>query len=187
MNACVFTFVNALLLRPPTGFKAPNEMREVWEHPRNASGVGSFMPLTYPDYAFYRDRARSFSGILAYDGDPEEIIWNRLGHGRVLHGQLVSGNAFSVAGVGVVMGRAFTLADDQPTHPQPLVILRHGFWKQRLGSDPDIIGKSIMLNGMKYDVIGVAQPGFTGFEVAMAPDFWAPLSMVDSWYMTLAG
>jgi predicted permease len=179
MNACVFTFVNALLLRPATGFKAPNEMREVWEHPRNASGIGSFMPLTYPDYAFFRDHARSFSGILAYDGDPEEIIWNRSGRGQVLHGQLVSGNAFSVAGVGVAMGRAFTPADDQPTHPRPLVILRHSFWKQRLGSDRDIIGKSIMLNGMKYDVIGVAQPGFTGFEVAMAPDFWTPLSMVE--------
>ena len=71
------------------------------------------------------------------------------GHGQVLHGQLVSGNAFSVAGVGVAMGRAFTPADDQPNNPQPLVILRHSFWKQRLGSDPDIIGKSIMLNGMK--------------------------------------
>lgn len=179
MNACVFSFVNALLLRPPTGFKAPNELREIWEHPRNANGLGSFMPLTYPDYVFFRDQARSFSGILAYDGDPEEIIWNRSGHGQVLHGQLVSGNAFSVAGVDVAMGRAFTPADDQPSHPQPLVILRHSFWKEHLESDTDITGKSIMLNGMKYEVIGVAQPGFTGFEVAMAPDFWAPLSMVE--------
>lgn len=179
MNSCVFTFVNALLLRPPTGFRAPNELREIWEHPRNASGIGSFMPLTYPDYAFFRDHVHSLSGILAYDGDPEEIIWNHSGHGQVLHGQLVSGNAFSVAGVGVAMGRAFTPADDQPTHPQPLVILRHGFWKQRLGSDADIIGKSMMLNGMNYEVIGVAQPGFTGFEVAMAPDFWTPLANVE--------
>ena len=68
MNACGFAFVNALRWIPPTGFKAPDEMREVWEHPRNGSGIGSFMPLTYPDYAFFRDHARSFSGILAYDG-----------------------------------------------------------------------------------------------------------------------
>lgn len=179
MNACVFTFVNALLLRPPAGFFAPSQMREVWEHPRSASGIGSFMPLTYPDYAFIRSHARSFSGILAYDGDPEEIIWNRAGHGQVLHGQLISGNAFSVAGVDVAMGRAFTLADDQPNNPQPLVILRHAFWKERLGGDPNIIGKPIMLNGKNYTIIGVAHPGFTGFEVAMAPDFWTPLSMVE--------
>ena len=177
MNACVFTFVNALLLRPPAGFKAPGEMREIWQRSRNASGIGKFMPLTYPDYVFFRDNARSFSGILAYDGDPDGIIWNRSGHGQVLHGQLISGNAFSVAGVGMAMGRAFTPADDQPSDPKPLVILRNGFWKERLGSDPNIVGKSIMLNGLNYNIIGVAQPGFMGFEVAMAPDFWTPLSM----------
>jgi len=177
MNACVFTFVNALLLRPPTGFKAPGEMREIWEHAQKATGVGRFMPLTYPDYAFFRDHARSFSGILAYDGDPEGIIWNRSGHGQVLHGQLISGNAFSVAGVGVAMGRAFTPADDEPNNPQALVILQYSFWNQQLRSDANILGKPIMLNGVNYTIIGVAQPGFTGFEVAMEPDFWTPLSM----------
>ncbi len=116
---------------------------------------------------------------MAYDGDPDGIIWNRSGHGQVLHGQLISGNAFSVAGVGMAMGRAFTPADDQPSDPKPLVILRNGFWKQRLGSDPNIVGKSIMLNGLNYNIIGVAQPGFMGFEVAMAPDFWTPLSMAE--------
>jgi predicted permease len=179
MNACIFTFVNALLLRPLAGFKAPGEMREVWEHSRNANGLHSFMPLTYPDYVFFRDHARSFSGILGFDGDPEGIIWNRGGHGEVLHGQLVSGNAFSVAGVGVAIGRSFTPADDQPNNPQPLVILRNNFWKQSLGSDPGIIGKPMMLNGTNYTIIGVAQPGFTGFEVAMAPDFWTTLSMEE--------
>jgi predicted permease len=179
MNACIFTFVNALLLRPLAGIKAPGEMREVWEHSRTANGIHSFMPLTYPDYVFFRDHARSFSGLLGYDGDPEGIIWNRGGHGEVIHGQLVSGNAFSVAGVGVTIGRSFTPADDQPDNPQPLVILRNNFWKQSLGSDPHILGKSMMLNGTNYTIIGVAQPGFTGFEVAMAPDFWTTLSMEE--------
>jgi predicted permease len=179
MNACIFTFVNALLLRPLAGIRAPGEMREVWEHSRTANGIHSFMPLTYPDYVFFRDHARSFSGLLGYDGDPEGIIWNRGGHGEVIHGQLVSGNAFSVAGVGVTIGRSFTPADDQPDNPQPLVILRNNFWKQSLGSDPHILGKSMMLNGTNYTIIGVAQPGFTGFEVAMAPDFWTTLSMEE--------
>jgi predicted permease len=178
MNTCVFTFINALLLRPPTGVVSPNQLREVWEHSRTASGIAQSMPLTYPDYVYLRDRSRSFSGILAYDGDPEAIIWSRAGKGDALHGQFVSGNFFSVAGVGSVLGRAFNPEDDQPSNPHSLVVISHAFWQQRLASDPNIVGKMLMLNGANYSVIGVAPVGVTGLEVGMAPDFWAPLSVV---------
>ena len=179
MNSCVFTFVNALLLRPPVGVQRPGELREIWQHNTKASGMARYMPFSYPDYADLRDHAKSFTGVFAYDGDPEAILWSRSGHGEVVHGQFVSGNLFSVIGAGTVLGRAFSAEDDQPSNPRPLVILSNAFWRQRVGADANIVGKSITFNGVSFTVIGVAPPHFTGLEVAMAPDFWAPLSMSE--------
>ena len=178
-NACVFTFVNALLLRPPVGVKSPGELREIWQRNRSASGMSRYTPLTYPDYAYFRDRSKSFTGVIAYDGDPEPVLWSRSGRGEVVHGQFVSGNLFSVIGVSTALGRPFYPDDDQPSSPRPLVILSNTFWRQRLNADPNVVGKPITLNGTSFIVLGVAPPRFTGLEVAMAPDFWAPLSMSE--------
>jgi predicted permease len=178
MNTCVFTFVNTLLLRPPSAVHSSGELREVWGRSRVANGLGRYLPLTYPDYTYFRDHANSFTGILAYDGDTQTILWNRSGAGEVVRGEYVSGNFFSVAGVGAAMGRVLSPSDDQPSNPRPIVVLGNAFWKRRMGADPNVIGKTMMLNGINYSVIGVAPPGFTGFIVGITPDFWSPLSMI---------
>src|SRR6266700_1615941 len=64
LNTTVFTFVNALLLRPPTGVKAPEQLQEVWIHNPRDSGAQGYLPLSYPDYVYYRDHNQSFEGIL---------------------------------------------------------------------------------------------------------------------------
>jgi len=179
MNTTVFSFVNALLLRPPRRVEAPNKLVELWLHNRVASGIQGYLPLTYPDYVYYRDHNQSFTGMLAFDGDPESVIWNRFGEGQVVQGQLVSGNFFSVLGVNAFLGRTFLPEDDQTGNPQPVVVLGHSFWQQRLGSDPQIVGKSLLLNGTNFNVIGVAPSGFAGLLVAIEPDFWAPATMIE--------
>ena len=179
MNTCVFTFVNALLLRPPTAVHAPAELREVFLHRRGASGFESYMPLSYPDYADYRDRTRSFTGLVAFDGDPVSVIWNRSGEGQAQQLQLVSGNYFSVLGINASLGRTFSMADDQLASPQPAVVLGHAFWQDRLGSDPNILGKPVLLNGTNFTVVGVAPAGFTGMAIGIEPDFWAPLTIAE--------
>jgi len=178
MNVCVFTFVNALLLRPPTAVRSPGQLREVWQTSGHASGLGHYMPFTYPDYVYFRDHAHSFSGLVAF-GDTEAVLWNRAGQGDVIRGGFVSGNFFSVAGVDLPLGRAFTQNDDQPGNPRPLVILNNSFWRGRLSADPFVIGKTMLLNGIGFTVIGVAPPGFTGFVTGDVADFWTPLSMVE--------
>jgi len=179
LNTTVFSFVNALLLRPPTGVKAPEQLREIWMHNPRDSGAQGYLPLTYPDYFYYRDHSQSFEGILAYDGDPHLVIWNRSGEGQTVLGQLVSGNFFSLLGVNAVLGRTISAEDDQPANPQPVVVLGHGFWRWHLGSDSEIVGKTLMLNGTNYSVVGVAPAGFTGLLVGLEPDFWAPTAMVE--------
>ncbi|PYU46761.1 MAG: permease, partial [Acidobacteria bacterium] len=60
-----------------------------------------------------------------------------------------------------------------------MVVLGHSFWQQRLGSDPQVVGKSLLLNGTNFNVIGVAPSGFAGLLVAIEPDFWVPATMIE--------
>ncbi len=176
MNAAVFTFVNALLLRPPAGVSASGNLMEVWLHSRDAAGLQSYVPFNYPDYFFYRAHTHSFDGLLAFDGDPLEAIWNREGSGQTVREQLVSGNFFSVLGIRTVLGSAFTPTDDQLDNPHPVIVLSHTFWKPQFGADPGVIGRTLLLNGTAFTVIGVAPPNFAGLLIGIEPDFWAPLS-----------
>ena len=179
LNTTVFTFVNALLLRPPTGVKAPEQLQEVWIHNPRDSGAQGYLPLSYPDYVYYRDHNQSFEEMLAYDFEPHLVIWNKSGDGQTVFGQIVSGNFFSSLGVNAVLGRTISAEDDQTANPQPVVVLGYAFWRRYLGSDSTILGKTLMLNGANYSVIGVAPAGFTGLLVGFEPDFWAPTAMVE--------
>lgn len=179
MNAAVFTFVNALLLRPPQGVANTGHLVEVWLHDPKGSGVQSYWPFSYPDYAYYRDHARSVEGLMAFDGDGTNAIWNHAGVGQVLQGQLVSGNFFSLAGVSAVAGRMLAASDDQPGSAHPVVVLSSSFWKEKLGGDPAVVGRSLMLDGTAFTVVGVAPARFTGLVVGAQPDFWAPIAVQE--------
>jgi putative ABC transport system permease protein len=176
-NTTIFTFVDALLLKPPA-VADPAGLREIWQHnAARGSGIGSHMQLSYPDYEFYRDHNRVFSEMGAVTGETSDVIWNRGGEGETLRGSLVSGNFFSVLGLRPALGRAFLAQEDQPATAAPVIVLSHAAWKQRLGADPGILGQTLTLNGRAFTVVGVAPPGFSGLLAGFAPDFWTPLSM----------
>jgi predicted permease len=177
MNTAVFSFVNALLLRPPAVVGAMNNLFEIWEHSRISSGIQSYQPLTYPEYAYYRDHSQSLRGLLAFDGDGAQSIWNRNGEGQIVQGQLVSGNFFSLLGVNAALGRTLAADDDPLANPHPVVVISYSFWQRQLAVDPGIIGKTLVLDGTAFTVVGVAPPGFTGLMIGNAPDFFAPLTL----------
>jgi len=177
MNGAVFTFVNGLLLRPPQGVRATNKLIEVWLHNPTAGGLQSYAPFSYPDFAFYRDHTKSLEGLMAFDGDGSNVIWNRNGTGETAYGQLVSGNLFSLLGVHAALGRTLSVDDDRIESPRQVIVLSDTFWKTKLGGDPNIVGRTLILNGSQFVVVGVAPAGFTGLLVATTPQFWAPLAV----------
>ena len=177
VNTAIFTFVNALLLRPPAGVASTGTLSEIWVHDRVSSGLGSHLPFTYPDYVYYRDHSRLVNPVLAFDGDGNEAILNRSGLGQIVHGQLVSGNYFAALGVNAQLGRTISEADDQAAGPQPVIVLSDSFWRREMGGDRGAVGSTLRLNGASFTVIGVAPPRFTGILVATQPDFWAPLTL----------
>ncbi len=172
-NTTIFSYVNALLLRPPSVVAAPEKLRAVW----NRLPDGQYRQFSYPDYVYYRDHSQVFSGLVAYSSDPERVSWTYRGKTGLVMGQLVSGNFFSTLGVKPILGRAFLPEEDQVPLRNPIVVLNHRFWQQRLGSDFGIIGRNLIFNGNSYSVVGVAPAHFDGIEALSDPDFWTPLMM----------
>jgi predicted permease len=176
MNTAVFTFVNGILLRPPQGVTQTQQMIELWLKNPKQSGPQAYLPFNYPDYAYYHDHARSLEGLLAFDGDGVDVIWNRAGSGQNLNVAAVSGNFFSLLGVNAAMGRTLSVDDDRIDNPRQMVVLSYACWKNKMASDPGIVGRTLMLNGEAFTVAGVAPQQFVGLMVATEPDMWAPLA-----------
>jgi predicted permease len=151
-NTAIFSLVNTILLRQ-LPFRQPEQL--VWVSARRPdSGKYSF---TLPDFIDYRDQNQSLTGIAAYAnwsanltdrGDPER-----------LQGLRISANAFQMLGVEAVVGRALLPSDDTPGE-QRVVVLSCGLWQRRFGADPQLVGKTLILNGDSYTVVGVLPPEF---------------------------
>lgn len=91
--------------------------------------------------------------------------------------EIVSGSYFNVLGIHAVAGLTIQPEDDQERDGEPWIVLSYDYWRDQLGSDPDAIGKTVRLNGYPMTVIGVAQPGFRGFEKLRPADVFAPFQM----------
>jgi hypothetical protein len=88
---------------------------------------------------------------------------------------LVSGNFFQVVGVSSVLGRALAPADDERAGGNAVIVLSDKGWTRRFDRDPNVLARTVVVNGQPFAIIGVMPEGFRGLEVS-APDFWAPLS-----------
>ena len=178
-NTTIFTFVNALLLRPPAVVDG-ERLVEVLEHNSRASGIESYSNLSYPGYVDLRDHNRSLSGFAAFDGDPHVVSWSRGGQGEMVYGQLVSSNFFSVLGLEPVLGRFFPPDEDKGGSGAPTVVISYPFWQRQLGGDRAVLGRVLVLNGAGYTVIGVAPQNFAGVIFGTRHDFWTTLAMTPT-------
>ncbi|HWE85802.1 MAG TPA: ABC transporter permease [Terracidiphilus sp.] len=179
MNTAVFTFVNGILLRPPQGVRQTGKMIELWLKRPKQTGPQAYLPFNYSDYAYYRDHAKSLEGLLAFDGDGQPAIWNHAGSGELLNAQEVSGNFFSLLGVNAAVGRTLSVDDDRMENPRQVLVLSYACWKQKFNGDPGVVGRTLLLDGEAFTVVGVAPAGFTGLMIATEPDFWVPLTVQD--------
>src|SRR5438105_5073641 len=151
-NSAIFSVVNTVLLQP-LPYKNPGQLVMLWE---NATHLG--FPKDTPSPANFLDwRAQNtvFTGMAAMA--QKNFNLTGVGEPERLDGRRISSNMFDVLGVQPRLGRGFLPQEDTPgTH---VVILSHGLWQRRFGSDPRIIGQAVNLNGESYSVVGVMPPG----------------------------
>jgi predicted permease len=170
-NTTIFGFLNEGLLRPVPHATDPDRLVQLRRQLEGRQTEG-FSHLAYVDY---RDRARSFSGLMGYRG--ADLLLGAGGRPVEIKGGIVTGNFFQVLGLGPAMGRLLGPDDDRTPGAHPVAVLSYALWKTRFGADPGAIGRPIVLNGFPFLVIGVAPDGFQSVEVGEREDLWIPLAM----------
>jgi predicted permease len=166
-NTSTFSALNQFLLRP-LPVDRPGELVYL-----NTSG--GFISQSYPNYIDFRDRNRALSGLIAYRIQPVGISHG--GKNSHLWGYEVSGNYFDVLGVHPLLGRTFAPEDDRIASPHPVIVISYAAWQSRFAGDPNIAGQSVKLNGLDYNILGVAPRGFYGTEKLLTAEFWVPMAM----------
>ena len=165
-NTVVFSFVNALLLRP-LPVEQPSELVFLENEHYGPS-------QSFPNYKDLRDHNRTFAGLVGYRISPMELETNA-GADRIW-GYLATGNYFDVLGVKPALGRFFQQSDDQHPGASPYAVLSYSAWQSRFAADPSIIGKTIRINRSPYTVLAVARAIFTA-ELLYWPEVWVPMMM----------
>jgi putative ABC transport system permease protein len=167
-NTAIFSVVSALLLRPPAGITQPEGLVLVtWDQ----IGLGP----SYPDYVDFRDRNTSLAGLATFG--PTAIHLSEHDEPERLSGAYVSGNYFEVLGMRAAMGRVLLQHDDGPAGSDPVTVISASLWRRAFNSDPNVVGKTVRLNGYPFTITGVASPHFTGVETGRSTDIWMPISM----------
>lgn len=172
-NTAVFSIVDAVLL-DDLPLDDPHELVELYS---SDSDGFQYATSSHPDYLDVRREnevfrnvvaTRSFVGRIDVDGAP-----------RVAFGELVSWDYFRTLGVEMALGRSFLEEEDRTPGTHPVVILGHRTWSRSFGGDPEILGRSVHLNGRPYTVVGVAPEAFSGSMPVLVSSFYVPLMMSD--------
>ena len=162
----VFSQVNGLLIRP-LPYAEPDRLVQLSE---TAPGISS-MDLSFPDFRYWQQHTEVFETMFAFDDARFALASD--GRTERVEGAVVSASMFSTLGVTPILGRAFLPEEDGPG-TDPVVVVSHGFWVERLGFDPEVVGTSLALNGRSFTVIGVAPPNFGFPELAR---LWVPITL----------
>ena len=171
-NTTVFTVANALLLQPPAGVSEPSRLVDIGS---TRSGVG-FGPSSYPNYLDIRQRATS-ADVYAYSRFPQGMTFSAPGiTAESIFGSVVTINYFNVLGAVPAVGRLFDSSDSDRPGVSSVVVLSHRFWRRRFDGVATIVGRTLLLNGHPFTVVGVASERFNGTGVR-ALDVWVPLGM----------
>jgi predicted permease len=171
VNTAVFSLINSLVLRP-LPVRNPDELVALYALSAKNS---SYSTSSYPDFVDYRKENGVFTDLAAFSDVPLSLS---LGvQSERVHGEIVSGNYFSVLGIEPVTGRMFLPEEDAAPGAYPVSVITYDLWRRLFHSSNDIAGKTLTLNGHAFTIIGVAPQGFKGLDLESVPDVWVPLMM----------
>lgn len=165
-NTAIFSVVKAVLLQP-LSYPQPDRLVALMR----SSGAGIQWSISVPKFVVYREQAKVFESITAYDFVGPGINLTGGERPEEVKGIHASAGYFDVFGAPVALGRAYTAEEDRPGGPH-LAVISNGLWRRRFGADPTILGRTVDLSGDPYQIIGVLGPGFRSDPPA---DVWLPL------------
>jgi putative ABC transport system permease protein len=169
-NTAIFSVVNAVILRP-LAFTDSASLFNVWGK-LEKEGLPQ-LAISEPEYWDLLDRNQSFSEIAAYSlGGSANLTRSDARPVQASEGRATAA-LFRLLGITPVLGRTFTAAEDQPGHPH-FALLSYALWQSQFGGDPNVVTKSIHLDGETYDIVGVLPKHFS---LSGKQDLWVPLGL----------
>src|SRR5690349_21413302 len=151
-NTAIFSVVNGVLLNP-LPFPHSDQIVSLFTQMPNFKN-GS---ISYPNFEDWCRMNRTFSSMAAYRSDGFNLVGT--GDPERLHGEMVSAGFFEMLGVNPVLGRTFS-PDEDRIGANPTVMITEGLWKRKYGSDPNILGQRMVLNGVGRTIVGVVPASF---------------------------
>ena len=166
-NTAIFSVVNAVLLKP-LPYRDADRLVWIWGNVRGGSTRASVSP---PDFFDYRAQNNSFEHLAASTSVSVPFNLTGAGEPERLNGSAVTTNYFQALGVEPALGRTF-LAEEEQEGRNQVVVLSHGLWQRRFGSDTSLVGKTIILDGRSVTVVGVMP---AGVQFPQTAELWVPL------------
>ena len=167
-NTAIFSLLDALLLTPMP-VAQPDRVVSIYTSDFSSTQYGA---SSYPDFKDFGERANTVADVAAYRLTP--VSMNATGETEMAFVEAVSGNYFTMLGVGAARGRVLAAADDRP-EAAPAVVISHALWTRRFASDPAVLGRSLQFNGHPFTVVGVGPREYTGGMRGLSMDAWIPL------------
>jgi predicted permease len=174
-TTAIFALVNGLLLLPLPGVRQQEKLVNTFMKETNDPELEGF---SLPDYREFRDTNNVLDGFAVYTA--RSLSLTRNGESQLVASQIVSGNYFSMLGTHPLHGRFFLPEEDATPGTHPVVVVSSTLWHRRFGSDPHLVGKQLVLNGIPFTVIGIAPPGFGGTYIGFVYDMWIPTAMAEA-------
>jgi putative ABC transport system permease protein len=168
-NTAIFSAVNAVLLRPLPYPKPERLVHAFRMQPPIVRG-----PVARPAYFDFRDKQDTFDDLAASTGETYNLTG--VDEAERLSGAQVTGNFFSIFGVVPQQGRFLIPSDDEPGAAR-VAVISSALWGRRFGSDPEVVGKTISLNGDAYAVVGVAP---SEFQYPARAEVWTVAKLAES-------
>jgi hypothetical protein len=173
INTAIFSVVNGVVLRP-LPYNEPDQVMTLWEaNPRLDIAQDQVAGATCLDWV---ERSQSFASLGAYNFQSFIMAGERKGESVRVSGAQISPTIFGVVGVQRTLGRAFREEEAIPGNDF-VAILSHGFWTQRFGADPEVIGFAVYLGKKPYTLVGVMPPDFEFPPGARDVEIWKPLAI----------
>src|SRR5256714_10189437 len=179
-NAAVLSWIEGILVRP---YPAVAHQERMFAFNATTRGEQGYTGLSYPDFLDYEKNSTLFESFIV-----DRITGTTLSVGdraERASGAIVSANYFNALGVRPILGRGFRPEESTGRNAHPVTVIGYKTWKDRYGGDPNIVGRTQMLDGVQHTIVGVAPEKIHGTVIGTNLYFWVPGSMqgaVDTAY-----
>jgi predicted permease len=173
-NAAMFSFADAMLLRPLTVLR-PSAVVTVG----STSSLDGFTSIvsSYRDYADVRDQSKSFDGLVGFTDASFGFATRRGELPQMRLGTLATSNFFQAMGVEPELGRGFLPEENQVPGRDAVMVLDHAFWEKQFSADRSVPGRKVWVGGIEFTIVGVTPARFTGLNRYLRSEFYVPVMM----------